>query len=242
MPEILSMSLGAGETTLTRLTSAYAMLVNGGKKVVPSLIDRIQDRRGKTVFTHDGRTCTFCQNVRWNGQPAPTIIDDRLKVVEPQTAYQVVSMLEGVVERGTGRKIKAVKKPLAGKTGTTNSSVDTWFMGFSPDLAVGVYGGFDKPRSLGRREQGASVAAPIFRDFMIEALEGQPAIPFRIPPGIRLVRVDASTGVLARADDRNTILEAFRPGTEPTKVGEVLDGSQATTPGTRARSGTGGLY
>jgi penicillin-binding protein 1A len=242
MPEILSMALGAGETTLMRLTSAYAMLVNGGKKVIPTLIDRIQDKRGKTVFIHDGRTCTFCQDVRWNGQPAPTIKDDRLKVVEPQTAYQVVSMLEGVVERGTGRRVRAVKKPLAGKTGTTNDSVDAWFMGFAPDLAVGVYGGFDKPRTLGRREQGASVAAPIFRDFMLEALEGQTAIPFRIPPGIRLVRVNASTGVLARASDKNTILEAFRPGTEPTSAGPVLDGTMAIAPGTRARSGTGGLY
>jgi penicillin-binding protein 1A len=242
MPEILSMALGAGETTLMRLTSAYAMLVNGGKKVVPTLIDRIQDRRGKTVFVHDGRECSYCQDVRWNGQPAPTIEDDRFKVVEPQTAYQVVSMLEGVVERGTGRRIRSVKKPLAGKTGTTNDSVDAWFMGFAPDLAVGVYGGFDKPRSLGRREQGASVAAPIFRDFMQEALEGQNAIPFRIPPGIRLVRVNASTGVLARAGDNNTILEAFRPGTEPTQVGPVLDGTLSRAPGTRARSGTGGLY
>jgi penicillin-binding protein 1A len=242
MPEVLSMSLGAGETTLMRLTSAYAMLVNGGKKVVPTLIDRIQDKRGKTVFVHDERECAFCQEVRWNGQPAPPIKDDRLKVVEPQTAYQVVSMLEGVVERGTGRRIKAVKKPLAGKTGTTNDSVDAWFMGFSPDLAVGVYGGFDKPRSLGRREQGASVAAPIFRDFMMEALEGQTAIPFRIPPGIRLVRVNASTGVLARSGDRNTILEAFRPGTEPTTAGPVLGDNEMIAPGTRARSGTGGLY
>jgi len=244
MPKILSMALGAGETTLTRLTSAYAMLVNGGKKVVPTLIDRIQDKRGKTVFIHDDRACTYCQDVRWNGQPAPTIKDDRLKVVEPQTAYQVVSMLEGVVERGTGRQIRAVKKPLAGKTGTTNDAVDTWFMGFSPDLAVGVYGGFDKPRSLGRREQGASVTAPIFLEFMQEALKGQPAIPFRIPPGIRLVRVNASTGVLARVGDSNTILEAFRPGTEPTTAGPVLDGSEftANAPGTKARSGTGGLY
>ena len=247
MPEILSMALGAGETTLMKLTTAYAMLVNGGKEIQPTLIDRIQDRRGRTIFRHDKRDCKNCQNVHWRGAEPPVIADVRDSVIEPQTAYQVVSMLEGVVQRGTGRRVKAVGKPLAGKTGTTNDALDTWFMGFSPDLAVGVYAGFDTPRSLGPREQGASVAAPIFRDFMAGALAGQPAIPFRVPPGIRLVRVNASTGLLARPDDKKVILEAFRPGTEPVSRGQVLDGSEF--PGTtslrtksKARSGTGGLY
>jgi len=247
MPEILSMALGAGETTLMKLTTAYAMLVNGGKEIQPTLIDRIQDRRGRTVFRHDKRACNNCSGIAWRGGDAPQPADDREDVIEPQTAYQVVSMLEGVVQRGTGRRVRAVGKPLAGKTGTTNDALDTWFMGFSPDLAVGVYAGFDAPRSLGPREQGASVAAPIFRDFMIEALAGQPAIPFRVPPGIRLVRVNAATGLLASETDDKIILEAFRPGTEPVAQGEVLDGSYAEGPATpraegKARSGTGGLY
>ncbi len=244
MPEILSMSLGAGETTLMKLTTAYAMLVNGGKDIKPTLIDRIQDRRGRTVFRHDPRPCVDCRELRWLGQKPPVIEDTRSAVIAPQTAYQVVSMLEGVVERGTGRRIRAVGKPLAGKTGTTNQALDTWFMGFSPDLAIGVYAGFDKPKSLGPREQGASVAAPIFRDFAARALEGQPAIPFRVPPGIRLVRVNANTGLPAAPWDKKVILEAFRPGTEPTKGAPVLDGSEtAETAGSgNAVSGTGGLY
>ncbi len=244
MPEILSMSLGAGETTLMQLTTAYAMLVNGGKEIRPTLIDRIQDRRGRTVFSHDPRPCDDCRGTRWLGQKPPVIDDVRRAVIEPQTAYQVVSMLEGVVERGTGRRIRAVGKPLAGKTGTTNQALDTWFMGFSPDLAIGVYAGFDKPKSLGPREQGASVAAPIFRDFAARALADQPAIPFRVPPGIRLVRVNASTGLPAAPWDKKVILEAFRPGTEPTKGAPVLDGSETAVTGGAgsAVSGTGGLY
>ena len=152
-------------------------------------------------------------------------------------------MLQGVVKRGTGRRVRAVGKPVAGKTGTTNDGVDTWFIGFSPDLAAGVFVGFDTPRTLGRRETGSSVAAPIFRDFMKAALADQPAIPFRIPPGIRLVRVNATTGLLARRGDRNVILEAFKPGTEPTGEEAVLDGSDPlSAAGAGKGTGTSGLY
>jgi penicillin-binding protein 1A len=247
MPEILSMALGAGETTLMKLTTAYAMLVNGGKNIQPTLIDRIQDRRGRTIFSHDKRACDKCRNIQWRGGEPPVIADEREAVIEPQTAYQIVSMLEGVVQRGTGRRVRSVGKPLAGKTGTTNDALDAWFLGFSPDLAVGVYTGFDKPRSLGPLEQGASVAAPIFRDFMAAALAGQPAIPFRVPPGIRLVRVNASTGLPAAPGDKMVILEAFRPGTEPLSESQILDGSLvAGAAASRAKSevssGTGGLY
>ena len=234
LPRVLSMALGAGETTLLRLTTAYAVLVNGGKRIVPTFLDRIQDRNGRTVFRHDARACAGCNNVDWAGQEEPAIPDTREQVADPRSAYQVVSMLEGVVQRGTGRRIRAVGKPVAGKTGTTNRSFDTWFVGFSPDLAVGVYAGFDTPRSLGRRETGSSVAAPIFRDFMIGALEGKPAIPFRIPPGIRLVRVDVQTGLLARAGDRKVILEAFKPGTEPLRAGRVLRGGEDPASSMRA--------
>jgi penicillin-binding protein 1A len=241
LPTLLSMSLGAGETTLLRLTTGYAMFVNGGKKIAPTLIDRIQDRRGKTVFRHDSRPCPQCADVRWRGQSEPVVPDERPQVVDPSTAYQVVSMLQGVVQRGTGRQVSEVPRPLAGKTGTTNDAVDTWFIGFSPDLAVGVFVGFDSPRSLGEREQGASVAAPIFKQFMADALRTDPVVPFRVPPGVRLVRVNAESGLPASVGERNIIVEAFRPGTEPTSAGPVLDGSDGTEE-RGLQSGTGGLY
>lgn len=243
MPPNLAMALGAGETTLMQLTTAYSMLVNGGKKIEPTLIDRIQDRRGKSIYRHDRRPCEGCQADAWEGQEEPAIPDLREDVLDAGTAYQVVSMLQGVVDRGTGVRIRSVGKPLAGKTGTTNESMDTWFLGFSPDLAVGVFVGFDSPRTLGKRETGSSVAAPIFRDFMKDSLEGQLAIPFRIPPGIRLVRVNPSTGLLATAQDRRVILEAFKPGTEPGGQREVLDGSDSVVQtGAGPQTGTGGLY
>jgi len=241
MPPLLSMALGAGETTLLRLTTAYAMLVNGGKRIKPTMIDRIQDRLGKTVFRHDQRVCPDCQPAVWTGQDAPELPDEREQLANPASAYQVVSMLEGVVQRGTGRRIRSVGKPLAGKTGTTNRSTDTWFMGFSPDLAVGVFAAFDNPISLGRKETGSSVAAPVFRDFMAGALENKPAIPFRIPEGLRLVRLNVDTGRLARPGDKRVILEAFKPGTVPSGEQLVIDGGYNPLTG-EAPSGTSGLY
>ncbi|MBL6957881.1 MAG: penicillin-binding protein 1A [Rhodospirillales bacterium] len=240
MQQQLSMSLGAAETTLLRLTTAYAMLVNGGKRIIPTVIDRIQDRHGLTIFRHDTRSCDQCRATFWTNQPVPAVPDIRERVADAASAYQVVSMLKGVIDRGTGRRIKDVGKPLAGKTGTTNKSIDTWFIGFSPDLAVGVFAGFDKPRTLGRREQGASVAGPIFRDFMKEALADKASIPFRIPPGIRMVRVNSRTGRLARPGERNIIFEAFKPGTIPSGRGEVLQGQSAGAD--VEDTGTGGLY
>ena len=240
MPQTLAMALGAGETTLLRLTTGYAMLVNGGKDITPSLIDRIQDRHGRTVFNHDKRVCHDCRQAFWTGQAVPHLPDLRKRVTDPESAYQMVSILQGVVERGTGVSIRKVGKPLGGKTGTTNKSLDAWFVGFSPDLAVGVYTGFDNPRSLGRREQGASVAAPIFRDFMAAALADAPATPFRIPPGIRLVRVNATTGLPAGPGDKKVILEAFKLGEVPTGESEVLEGISSGAQG--PITGTGGLY
>lgn len=239
MPRMLSMSLGAAETTLNDLTAGYAMLVNGGKRITPTLIDRIQDRNGKTIFRHEQRPCPRCNNVEWDGEYAPVIADIREQVADPRSAYQIVSMLHGVVQRGTGRRIRAVGKPLGGKTGTTNDSVDTWFIGFSPDLAVGVFAGFDQPRPLGRRETGSSIAVPIFRDFMAEALRDEPPIPFRIPSGIRLVRVNAKTGKRAVRGDRPVILEAFKAGTEP-KLSDAR--SPRPAPGVAPSRGVRGLY
>ena len=245
LQQTLAMSLGAGETTLMRLTTAYAMLVNGGKRIAPTLLDRIQDRHGRTVFRHDRRACKGCRQKAWSGELPPRVPDTRKQVTDAGSAYQVVAMLKGVVDRGTGRRIAKVGKPLAGKTGTTNQERDTWFIGFSPDLAVGVFVGFDTPIPLGRRETGSSVAAPVFRDFMGEALEGKPAIPFRIPPNIRLVRVNARTGQLAQVGERNVILEAFKPGSVPTGASQVLEGQSWTAgqgAGSGALTGTGGLY
>lgn len=245
LPEFLSMSLGAGETTLMRLTTAYAMLVNGGKRVTPTLVDRVQDRRGRTILKHDQRACEVCLVDRWRDQDEPALSDIRERVIDPETAYQMVSMLQGVVDRGTGAGIRRLGMHLAGKTGTTNDNVDAWFLGFSPDLVVGVFTGFDEPRSLGPREQGASVAVPIFRDFMAQALENQPDIPFRIPGGVRLVRIDAATGKLASDQSKEVILEAFRPGTEPTTAeAAVLDAqvSGQLRGRTSTGSGVGGLY
>ena len=245
LQQTLAMSLGAGETTLMRLTTAYAMLVNGGKRIAPTLLDRIQDRHGRTVFSHDRRVCKGCRQKAWSGELPPRIPDTRKQITDAGSAYQVVAMLKGVVDRGTGRRIAKVGKPLAGKTGTTNQERDTWFIGFSPDLAVGVFVGFDTPIPLGRRETGSSVAAPVFRDFMGKALEGKPAIPFRIPPNIRLVRVNARTGQLAQVGERNVILEAFKPGSVPTGTSQVLEGQSWTAgqgAGSGALTGTGGLY
>ncbi len=232
MPTHLSMSLGAGETTLLDLTTAYAMLVNGGKRITPTLIDRVQDRNGGAVYRHDARLCEGCVDVAWTGQAPPEPPDPRAQVADPVSAYQVTSMLEGVVLRGTGRRISALGAPLGGKTGTTNESRDTWFIGFAPDLAVGVFVGFDTPRPLGQQpwggqETGSSVAAPIFKEFMRQTLQEVSAAPFRTPPGVRLVRIDADTGGLATRASERVIQEAFRAGTEPTSAsrGLLIDGS-----------------
>jgi penicillin-binding protein 1A len=219
------------------------MLVNGGKRIKPTLIDRIQDRHGRTVFKHDKRPCPKCQSRFWTNQVVPSIPDSREVLTDAGSAFQMVSMLEGVIERGTGKRIKAVGKPLAGKTGTTNGSLDTWFLGFAPDLAVGVFAGFDTPRSLGKREQGASVAAPIFSTFMERALSDKPAIPFRIPPSIRLVRVNSTSGRPAGSGDKGVILEAFKQGTVPIRKQEVLGDTKfsKSTPSSTV-FGAEGLY
>ncbi|NVK19089.1 MAG: penicillin-binding protein 1A [Methylocystaceae bacterium] len=243
LPEVLSMSLGAGETKLMNLAAAYGMIVNGGKSITPTLIDRIQNRNGVTIFKHDTRPCDGCMAMQWTGdEVVPQIPDVRESVTSEESAYQMVSILEGVVERGTGRRVSVIKKPLGGKTGTTNDSRDAWFMGFSPDLVTGVFVGFDTPVTLGKREQGASAAAPIFRDFMMEALADQPATPFRIPNGIRLVRVNARTGQDAKPGDQNVIWEAFKEGTSPSQSNNVLEGQSNDLAGPAVGETGSGLY
>jgi penicillin-binding protein 1A len=228
MPNLLSFALGAKETTPLRMATAYGMIVNGGKKITPSLIDRVQDSNGKTIWRADNRDCKDCQNVGWFPQSAaPDIPDTREQIEDPRTTYQMVNILTGVVQRGTAHSLHDIDYPLAGKTGTTNDSKDAWFVGFTPDLVCAVYVGFDNPVPLGSKETGASVAVPIFRSFITQAIKDRPAVPFRVPPGLRMVRVDAATEALAPPSDKNAIWESFIPGTEPVEgqVRPVLDGS-----------------
>jgi penicillin-binding protein 1A len=225
------MSLGAGETTLLRMATAYCMLANGGRKVRATLIDRIQDRWGRTVWRHDQRVCENCKAEEWRGQDEPQIFDDRQQIIDPHTAYQMTSILEGVVQYGTGRSLKKLGRTLAGKTGTTNKEKDAWFVGYSPDLVVGVFVGYDTPRPMGKGQTGGRVAAPIFGSFMKKALADKPATPFRIPPGIKLVRINHRTGLRASADQPDTIMEAFKPGGGPDDAYSVIGMSDVTEAG-----------
>jgi penicillin-binding protein 1A len=247
LPPFLSMSLGAGETTVMRMVTAYSMFANGGKRIKATLIDRIQDRWGHTIYKHDERICQNCDAAHWDNQDEPKLTDTREQVIDPLTAYQITSIMEGVIQRGTGIAIKEVGKHLAGKTGTTNEAKDLWFVGYSPDLAFGVFMGYDHPRSLGDSAQAALYTAPIFRDFMKMALKDQPDTPFRVPPGIKLISVDAHTGM--RASGPGSILEAFKPGTAPPDSYAAGDGggggesrASASPDDNRIGSGTGGLY
>lgn len=212
LPHLLSMSLGAGETHVIDMARAYGMMVNGGKEIHPYFIEQIQDRFGRTILKQDKRECIGCNVEAWGeGQPIPELPDNREQIVDPLTAYQMVSILEGVAIRGTGARLRSLNKHLAGKTGTSNNTQDAWFVGFSPDLVVAVYVGFDEPRTLGRIETGAAAALPIFYDFMQEALASQPDIPFRIPTGIKLVRINHDTGKPATPADKSVIVEALKP-------------------------------
>jgi penicillin-binding protein 1A len=243
LPPYLSFSLGAGETTVLKMVTAYAMLANGGKRIKATLIDRIQDRWGHTIYRHDERVCEGCDADHWNNQPEPRLIDKREQVLDPLTAYQITSIMEGVIQRGTGISIKVLGRHLAGKTGTTNEAKDLWFVGFSPDLVAGVFLGYDRPRSMGDSAQAATYAAPIFRDFMAMALKGKPDVPFRVPPGIKLISVDVKTGL--RSSGPGSILEAFKPGTAPPDTYSAMGGGtpRAVPDADRAiGSGTGGLY
>jgi penicillin-binding protein 1A len=251
LPNYLSYALGTGETTVIRMVTAYAMIANGGRRVKPTLIDRIQDRYGRTVFRHDARDCRGCDAPDgWHNQGEPQLVDHREQVLDTLTAYQITSMMEGVVQGGTASVVHEVGKPIAGKTGTTTDEKDVWFVGFSPDLVVGLYLGYDKPRSLGRTAQGGHTAAPIARDFLKLALADKPAIPFRIPAGIKLVRIDPKSGMRATPGGAS-ILEAFKPGTSPSDDYSLIGVSDAENRSaaisadadrTLIRPGTGGLY
>jgi len=218
---VLAMALGSGETTDMKMTAAYATIANGGRKIVPTLIDRIQDRYGKTIYKHDDRVCDGCNATSWTKQSEPLIIDNREQVLDPMTAYQITSMMEGVVLRGTGTYARRLNRPVAGKTGTTSDSRDVWFIGFTPELVTGVYLGYDKPRSLGSEATGGGLAVPVFTEFMQDALKGKPPTPFNMPPGMTQIWIDPATGVKATAGGA-AIAEAFKPGTGPNLVTSVI--------------------
>ncbi|UNE53442.1 penicillin-binding protein 1A [Bartonella machadoae] len=249
----LPMALGAAETTVLRMVTAYSVIANGGRSIHPSLIDRIQDRYGKTIYRHDDRICENCNAEFWDNQSEPTLIDERDQVLDPMTAYQITSMMEGVVQRGTAARLQYLHRHIAAKTGTTNDSKDVWFMGFTPDIVVGIFIGYDQPAPLGYNGTGSALAAPVFGEFMETALKGKPDVPFKMPEGMILMPINRKTGMLAEAGDRDVIIEAFKPGTGPADIYQVIGGTNSFQEGISAtttspqvnkalESGTGGLY
>ena len=210
IPELLSVSLGAAETSLINLTSGYAPFVNGGKKIEPNLISRIQDRRGKTIFQAENRRCIGCDKFINDSMNYPKIENTNERVLSEETAYQMISILKGAVQRGTAKKLRSLKVPLAGKTGTTNDNYDAWFIGFSSNLVIGVYIGFDNPKTLGKFETGSKAALPIFKDFVENALYKEDFDDFKIPENIYLTSLNYDTGVKSAPGEKNTIVEALK--------------------------------
>jgi len=208
--ELLSISLGSAETTLLKLTSAYSVFVNGGKLVKPIIIDRIQDSEGKTVFNNEKRKCLNCDQISYLSEDYPSVQNNYKQVFSSQTAYQMTSILEGVVLRGTGKKLRDLKLNIAGKTGTTNKNTDTWFVGFTSNLLIGVYVGADNPASLGKYETGSKTALPIFKNFIEKAVSKADARPFKAAEGIIMMVVDPVTGQKAKFSSKNTIIEVYK--------------------------------
>ncbi|MBZ3693042.1 penicillin-binding protein 1A [Phyllobacterium calauticae] len=222
MLPVLAMALGSGETTVMRMVTGYSIIANGGRKITPSIIDRVQDRYGKTIFKHDERKCDNCSAEDWKNQPEPELVDDRDQVLDPMTAYQITSMMEGVIQRGTATILKSLNRPIAGKTGTTNDEKDAWFIGFTPDLVVGLYLGYDTPTPMGHGGTGGGLATPVFKDFMDAAMKGQRSVDFRVPEGMTVVAIDRKTGMRATEGQPNVIMEAFKPGTGPADSYSVI--------------------
>ena len=208
--QLLSLSLGSSETTLLKLTSAYCSFVNGGKLIIPKFIDRIQDSEGNTIFNSENRECQGCDQISYVSENIPKIKNNFKQVISKETAYQMTSILEGTVKRGTAKKLKDLNLDLAGKTGTTNKNTDTWFIGFSSNFVIGVYVGYDNPSSLGRYETGSRTAMPIFKNFVKNAIKKNNARPFKIPKGIKMLVVNSKTGERASYSDESIIIEAFK--------------------------------
>ena len=218
--ELLSISLGSAETTLLKLTSAYSTFINGGKLVSPILIDRVQDSEGNTIFKNEERVCKNCDKISYIGDEYPEVQNDYEQIFSPETAYQITSLLEGVVKRGTAKKLRNLKINIAGKTGTTNENTDAWFIGFTSDLLIGVYVGMDNPSSLGKFETGSKTALPIFKNFIESAIKKSEARPFKVSDGITMMVIDPMTGQKAKFTSKNTILEAYK--SKNVVDGEVL--------------------
>ena len=208
--ELMSVSLGSAETTLLKITSAYCSFLNGGKLVNPILIDRIQDSEGKTIFNNEKRFCENCDLISYDGTSNPIIKNKYQQIFSPQTAYQITSMLKGVIERGTGKGLRELKLELAGKTGTTNKNTDTWFIGFTSNLVVGVYIGYDNPRSLGKFETGSKTAMPVFKEFIKKTANTFNARPFKVADNINMMVIDAKTGKKANPKTKLAIIESFK--------------------------------
>jgi penicillin-binding protein 1A len=208
--ELLSVSLGSAETTLLNITSAYCSFVNGGKLVTPIIIDRIQDSEGNTIFNNEKRYCENCDQISFEGNNIPVIKSNFKQIFSPQTAYQMTSILEGVIQRGTGKRLRDLNLQIAGKTGTTNNNTDTWFIGFTSNLVVGVFVGYDSPKKLGKYETGSKTALPIFKDFIKKAVNNYEARPFKISKGIKMMVIDAETGEKADFGSKKTIIESYK--------------------------------
>ena len=208
--ELMSVSLGSAETTLLNITSAYCSFVNGGKLVTPIIIDRIQDSEGNTISNNEKRFCENCDKISYKGDNVPIIKSNFKQIFSPQTAYQMTSILEGAIQRGTGKRLKDLNLQLAGKTGTTNNNTDTWFIGFTSNLVVGVYVGYDNPKRLGKYETGSKTALPIFKDFIKNAVNNYEARPFKTAKGIKMVVIDAETGKKADFGSKKTIIESYK--------------------------------
>ena len=208
--ELLSISLGSEETTLLKLTSGYCSFVNGGKIVNPKLIDRIQDSEGNTILKTEDRECFNCKNISFLSEDIPVIKDNFKQIFSPQTAYQITSILEGATKRGTAKKLNSLKLDIGGKTGTTNKNTDTWFIGFTSNLVVGVYVGYDEPKSLGKFETGAKTAMPIFKSFIQDAIKKENTRPFKVPQDLTLMVVDSETGKKVNFSSKKTIIESFK--------------------------------
>ena len=208
--KLMSISLGSEETTLLKLTTAYSSFINGGKLINPILIDRIQDSEGKTIFNSEKRYCKNCDDISYLSKKIPTIENNFFQVMSPETAYQITSMLEGVIQRGTGKGLKNLNLDLAGKTGTTNENTDTWFIGYTSNLVIGVYVGYDEPKSLGKYETGAKTAMPIFKNFVKKAINKKDARPFKVSEGVKMVLIDTKTGKKVNYRSKDTLIEVFK--------------------------------
>ena len=228
MSTYLANALGSEETTLYRMVSAYAMFANGGERVQPTLVDRVQNRYGETVYNHDPRDCVECDDPSIPRERGPRIVSNRDRVIDPVTAYQLTSMMQGVVQRGTASGAINLSVPVAGKTGTTNDARDVWFVGFTSNIVAGCYIGFDQPRGLGRSAYGSSMCGPVFQEFMTQAVKKYGGGKFKVPEGGHFIKIDRYTGerLPDEASGAHVVAEYFRDGEEPL-FGYVYDGGFA---------------